>query len=363
MKQQIVKTKQNLLGMAVIVILTALTFYIIFKDNSISKLISAISQTNLWFIGLGFLCMVLFVSCEAGIIRMMLKSFSKKITWRKALNYSFAGFYFSSITPSATGGQPMQAYYMMRDGIGLAQSSFTLLAITSSYQLVVLLYGILMLVIRSPIIDSTMLLMKWLLAFGILMNGLSVFFLFFVMFKKNIMKKVSLKIIGLLARLHIIKDKKTIDEKLENSIEEYGKGGLYLKQNPSLYVKILFLTIVQLTALYVVPCCVYLALGISGNSFLDIIAAQAILGLAVSAVPLPGSVGASEGGFLVLYQMIFSKAYLLPAMILSRGISFYLFLVISGIVALKLQICLISQIHTYKDGCRAMSKKNSNQST
>lgn len=30
--------------------------------------------------------------------------------------YSFIGFFYSGITPSATGGQPVQLYYMSKDG-------------------------------------------------------------------------------------------------------------------------------------------------------------------------------------------------------------------------------------------------------
>ena len=80
--------------------------------------------------------------------------------------------------------------------------------------------------------------------------------------------------------------------------------------------------------------CLALGIGAEPGSFL---AMQAILSLAVTAVPLPGSVGASEGGFMALYGPLFGAGQTFSIMMLSRGISFYGFLVISGLVTAYLQ--------------------------
>ena len=69
----------------------------------------------------------------------------------------------------------------------------------------------------------------------------------------------------------------------------------------------------------------------------EFLAVQAILSLAVTAVPLPGSVGASEGSFMLLYSGMVAADNVFPMMMLSRGISFYGFLAISGAVTLILQ--------------------------
>lgn len=60
---------------------------------------------------------------------------------------------------------------------------------------------------------------------------------------------------------------------------------------------------------------------------------QVVLTVSVSALPLPGAVGASEGSFLKLFEIFFAPAILLPAMLLTRFINFYAMLVISGIIA------------------------------
>ena len=65
---------------------------------------------------------------------------------------------------------------------------------------------------------------------------------------------------------------------------------------------------------------------------------QSILFISVSAIPLPGSVGSSESSFLTLFKTLFPVSTLSSAMLLSRGISFYLFVIISGIVVLFIGI-------------------------
>ena len=61
------------------------------------------------------------------------------------------------------------------------------------------------------------------------------------------------------------------------------------------------------------------------------------MSLAVTAVPLPGSVGASEGSFLALYRTLLGAGQSFSVMLLSRGISFYAMLCISGLVTAFLQ--------------------------
>ena len=44
-----------------------------------------------------------------------------------AMAYSCADIYYSALTPSASGGQPASAYYMIKDGIDGGGTSFILI--------------------------------------------------------------------------------------------------------------------------------------------------------------------------------------------------------------------------------------------
>ena len=54
----------------------------------------------------------------------------------------------------------------------------------------------------------------------------------------------------------------------------------------------------------------------------------------VSGIPSPGAVGVTEGAFVTLFSSIIPNKLLNGAVLLNRGISFYLMAVISSIVVL-----------------------------
>lgn len=328
----------NLCGLLVMAVLTAFTAYLVLKDNSLGVIAEEIKKTNAVYLLLGFFLMVSFVGCEASIIRLLMeKSFKRRISWSRSMAYAFTGFYFSAITPSASGGQPMQAYYMKRDGIDLSQSSFVLLVITSFYQIVTAVCGSLMLVLCADLVRQQLPVVKILLAAGILVNGGCAAMILCIVFEQRWAAKLINGILFLLYRLHIVKDRKEAEKKANKSIEEYKRGGGYLKKNPLLSVWVFLITLVQLSCLYLIPWCVSMAMGFRAQSLFGFYSRQSLLSLSVSAVPLPGSVGASEGVFMMLYQNIFPTGSMIPLLLLSRGISFYSFLLLSGGIVLLLR--------------------------
>ena len=54
----------------------------------------------------------------------------------------------------------------------------------------------------------------------------------------------------------------------------------------------------------------------------------------VSCLPLPGTVGINESVFLILYSHIYNDGNIMDALILQRGITFYLFVFINLIVVI-----------------------------
>ena len=59
---------------------------------------------------------------------------------------------------------------------------------------------------------------------------------------------------------------------------------------------------------------------------------QAMISVAADMLPLPGGVGVSETLFLEIFEPIFREHLILPAMMISRGISYYTQLFISAVM-------------------------------
>ena len=85
---------------------------------------------------------------------------------------------------------------------------------------------------------------------------------------------------------------------------------------------------------YTVTYFVYRSFGLNSYGYFKLISLQALLFVSVASIPLPGAVGISESAFLKLYITIFGVANLASATIVTRGINFYLFMIISMFVTI-----------------------------
>ena len=61
---------------------------------------------------------------------------------------------------------------------------------------------------------------------------------------------------------------------------------------------------------------------------------QAALYGTVSGIPSPGAVGVSEGGYMAIFGKIYPEIVLSSAMLLTRVINFYLFMILSAFVVI-----------------------------
>lgn len=319
--------------MIVMVLLIAVTFVFLLKDSSPQALLDVIQSVNPWFVLIGLGMMFLFVSCEAFNIHNIMKSLGKKVPFIRCLKYAFVGFYFSSVTPSSTGGQPMQVYYMKKDQLEVGPSSLTLMIIMAVFQVVTLTYGAIAFFLKGKMVIEHVQALGFLVLYGVVVNVGLVAGICVMVFSDKVVHRLVMWCARMLKRLHLVKDSEKLENSLEQQIHEYKKGAKHLREHPAVLVKVFATVAVQLIASYSVPYFVYKAFGLHQHGFFDIVAVQALLTIAVSSLPLPGAVGASESGFMIIFRIFFTPQLLLPAMLLSRGISFYSFVVISGTVS------------------------------
>lgn len=321
-----------LLSCLFLLALMAVTFYVIFKDSSVDDILQALKTVDPWFIALALLMAAGTILFQAVALKVPMRTLGVKTGFGEFLGFSFVGFYFSGITPSATGGQPMQLYYMHRRGISVPDATLSLLLANIAYQIVIMAYGLIMLALRFRFVQSAVRGMTVLIIFGYVVAGLVLLALFFVMFSKGFARRVIHGGIRLLSRLRIVKDADRTTASADKQIDDYTQGARVIRQRPRLFAEVLLATVAQVTCSYLVPFFIYKSFGLTGANVVDLIAVQAILFIAVSYLPLPGAVGASEKGFVSMFSMFFPAATIVPAMLLSRGISFYVLLLVSGVV-------------------------------
>lgn len=329
----IIHKKKLLLGGACFLLLVGATIYAIFSEIEPQTIFLSLRNARLRYVLCGLAAMALFLCGEAVNIGRGLAALGHRPGFLHLLKYTAVGFFFSSITPSASGGQPMQLFFMHRDRLPLSHSTLALLMELIGFQTAVMTWAFLGLFFARAFLCGLAGPLKLLIPIGLFLNALMLVLLLLAVFHPVILQRC----LGLLCRLvrkllpHHTEAAEHFEAKSLSFGEEYAHCAHCFQQNPSLLVKICLTSLVQLAALHSIPYWVYCSFGLSDYGLAQILLLQAILFAAASSIPLPGAVGVTEGGFMLLFRTLFPSAILGSAMVVSRLISFYLAVVLSGL--------------------------------
>ena len=277
--------------------------------------------------------MCVFLLCEASNFRRNLSALGCKTNLLKCINYSVQGFFFSSITPSASGGQPMQAYQMYKDDIKISHSTLVLFVEFIFFQTVTIMYAIIGFISQRSLLAGKVNSLMILFTIGLICNFAMLMALVLVLFYSEGVKKILNVIVGFL-KFCRFKKADVLKEKVDSVIDDYKDCAMYIVKNKGIMVKTFITKCIQIFALHSIPYWIYRSFGFNEYSIFVFIGVQAVLFISVSALPLPGSVGVSESGFLTLFKLLFPVTVLNEAMLLSRGVSFYLFVFLCGMFIL-----------------------------
>ena len=314
--------------------LMLLTLWIILKDQSILDILAVLKDVKIIYVLIGILCMFAYIFLEALNLRRTLKILNEKITLFQAYKYAFIGFFFSGITPAASGGQPMQVYYMHKDKISVANSTLALLMNLIGVQIVTITFALISAIFNYKYVNQVLII---LFVIGVSLNAMALTVLIIGIFSKRLSKwliRVTVKILTLFK----VKNKWKVRRKLLTELKKYHGSAAYIRGNKKIIFKILATTFVQFAIFYSISYWTYRALGFSEINIFEITTMQSALYATVSGIPSPGAVGVSEGAFIEIYRNIYPTHMIKSATLLNRGINFYLFMFISGIVVIVNEI-------------------------
>lgn len=316
------------------VVMLIATIYILFKDNELDSVINIIKSVNVKYLLICALLIVLYLLFEGLYLLITFKSLKQKTSLSKCFAYSCIEYYFSAITPSSTGGQPFQSYYMAKDSIPVTKSTIALILNTYTFKIVLLVLGIFCIASRPTVALNNGTLFNIFLVFGFVINLLIIIGCFLIMKSKRKVKKFVIWLVNILGKLHLKKDPDSTIKKMDEYMEDYKKGVSYLKKHPALTFKVLGLTLMQRLCMFSIGYVVYLAFGLSGFSYLDFLTIQVVIAIAIDSLPFPGGMGITEVMMLKIYLPVYGENMLTASVLLTRVFSYYFCLILSGIVVL-----------------------------
>ena len=328
-KNQVQKTFEKLfIYVLVFVGLMGLTFWAIFKDQDLGEVLSLMHSVNGFFVCLGLLLMVGYFAVEAWNIKSLLTGFGEKITFRQAFKFTLIGFFFCSVTPGASGGQPLEIYYMTREKISGPKATMAILIQTCGVQIAVITLGLIGSIIGWRFMNGTV---GFLFGIGFIINLVALIALMLAIFSAPVIRKVSHSLMKFLKKKGLKKaDKWRVN--IDKALDNYHESSVYIKHHKDVFKKSCWRVMLQMSLFFLIPFCVYLAFGLREFDIVTMFAMQAILFVSTCGLPLPGAIGASESVFLALFGAAFGEELIGSAVLLNRGINFYWFVIIAMIV-------------------------------
>ena len=365
---------------ALVVILTALSFLgslfsagngsIITGGKTIWQ--AVLDCKPLWL--LSMIGMVIIGYCIEGLIMTAFcRLYTRHYHWHQGLANSAIGAFYSDVTPGATGGQPMQAYTLKKQGIEISNAASIMVMWFIIYQVALISYDVVAIVVERDVILSIRsftlpnfhigswngeLPMIPLIIAGFAVNVFVILLLFVMSYSHKIHNFVMHYVVGFLGKIRVVKNPDKTRESLRVQVENFKIELKRLQSNVPFTILIYLLFLLLLGVRFSIPYFAGLALdaygpnaGFNISMMFDASCRSAFHQMVSGLVPLPGGAGISElvynsmfGDFYVETVHVIAQtgmtiqrsqsANVMAAQIIWRVVTFHMVLIVSSLVAL-----------------------------
>ena len=300
-------------------------------NQEFGNVFHTISHLTPGFLTLGVLVSLVYFLFEGEIFRLLLRSQGYHIRVREGLKNALIGLYYSYITPSSTGGQPMQSAYLLLDNKIPAGSSTAVLIIKfMCFQCAFVLVSVVSFVgmygnlqVQNPGIIP-------LIVLGLVINGCSILF-FASLFHKPILHQICRFAKWLVGKIGFLRKRTGLLDSIDRFERDFGSYTDDFKGKQKSLVAGVLLSIPQFVLQMSVIYFIFRAFGYHTVSYWEIVAVQSLLQVSVSFMPMPGASGAQEIGFSSFFRNYFVNDDLYAAVMVWRFFTYYL-VVIAGAI-------------------------------
>lgn len=280
------------------------------------------------FLVIAVLITVVYFLFEGGIIRLLMNSQNIPMKMGSAVKIGLIGIYYSYITPSSTGGQPMQAAYLRRDKIPVGISTAVLIMKFFCFQCAFFLCSLISFIGMYGKLSAENPGIIPLILLGLVINGGSIIF-FPSLFYKPILHGICRFAKWVIHKFSFMEKRFHLDDSVDKFEADFGSYTDDFKEKKKSLVLGALLSVPQFILQMSVIYFVFLSFGYSEVNYWEIFAVQSLLQVSVSFMPMPGASGAQEIGFSAFFQNYFQSNDLYAAVMVWRFFTYYL-VVIAG---------------------------------
>lgn len=310
--------------------------YFAFQSGDITQIGDSLKRVDPWWLLGGFGCFLIHLSMEGGILYVFFRFQQVRVSLKQGIKVGLIGMYYSSITPAATGGQPMQVFSMKKQGIPPGITSSALAVKFFGWQCALLLLGAVAWVTNAGLIERAIgQAGKALVSVGFVLNGLMVVLVILLAISRNLVRALIIFLVKAAHKVRLVKDVQRSSSKWDAALQDFHASVDILTQHPFQFLTLFLLSLVQVTGLMSATYFVYRSFGLNSALYTDILAVQLMLYIAASFTPLPGASGAQEGGFYLFFNSFFPSNIIFAALIIWRFITYYMS-IITGFIAVAI---------------------------
>lgn len=305
------------------------------REFSLGDFMEYIREASLPWLLAAVLSMLGFIFFEALALLTLSKAMGKQRTLWQGCTYAAADIYFSAITPSATGGQPASAYFMIKDGTNGMRSTAILIANLCMYTLAIVVISAITLVFRFDIFLQFGTLSQILIVVGFVVQLGLLFFFFLVLRQKNLLRRMCSGVLSFLCKLRILKNREARQAKLDAYMERYHRHSQLITEHPKAMFQCFLYNFLQRLSQIAVTMFVFAATagkGLAGG--LELLFRQIYVVMGANCLPVPGAMGVSDYMMLDGFRSIMEESQAVNLELLSRSLSFYCCVIICGVITL-----------------------------
>lgn len=346
------KRKNKLLVIVILICTLALVAYVWMELDADQIADAFAAMKPFWIIAI-FGCMGMYYCFDALKYKLVTDSFGCPQTFRDSLTTSMLGFFYSAITPMATGGQPFQIYHMNKRGVPAGTATSVICMVYMYWKVALVSLGILGFIIYSSILlDSGSAWVPFLML-GLLLQMLALGAVLLSALKPQWISAIGTMVLKGIFGIELFSSKglepSHAVNKWNNYIDEYHRAYVEGSKNKKLMLISLVCAFCECIAYMSVAYCSYRGFGMTGQPYYRVMFLQVLLYLGASLVPTPGAAGASEGGFMAVYRGLFG-AHLTMSMLVWRLATYYLTLLVGYIFVIMDRMNLNRKVNIHRSG-------------
>lgn len=328
--------KNKLLDIIVLIISAIIFISFLIFSHGITALMGVANILNFKWISMGLFCMILFWFLEAAILYIIIRTVAKGNNLGiKTLKIAMTGQFFSAITPLQSGGQPAQLFAMKENGVITDCSGSILIVKFIIHQATFILYSLFAVLFTFHFFSTKI---SYFLPFCILGFIINIIILLVLLMSVSSRAANNKAINGfihfilkMLMRLRIIKNSSTTLSDIKSRFEHMHECAAFISTNVRVCGYAAILTFLQWTVFYSIPYCIYRSFGNHSAGLPIMLAAQILLALFMSFIPLPGAAGGAEGGFFIIFGIFFKPNMIVPGIVIWRVLTYYLTIAIGAL--------------------------------